>query len=163
MWHEGKIVVVRGQVDLKGGNEPKIICEAVDDTLRRILPSTQGQGAGNQGIKEQGMRYQAGGNQAGADPAPDGSPPVTRSPYHLQITVNRSGDAARDKERLRAVYDLVTHYRGDDTFSLFIPNGKRHIELDFPNATTRHCVELQQKLVEMLGATGVRVVPRGGE
>jgi hypothetical protein len=88
---------------------------------------------------------------------------ATRPAYHLQITVSRSGDADRDKERLRAVYELVTHYRGDDTFSLFIPNGKRHIELDFPNATTRHCVELQQKLVEMLGASAVRVQPHDGE
>jgi DNA polymerase-3 subunit alpha len=165
MWREGKIVVVRGQVDLKGGNEPKIICEAVDTTLRRILPSAQGQGAANQGIKEQGMGYQAAGrgDQAGANAAPDSPPPGPRAAYHLQITVNRSGDANRDKERLRAVYDLVTRFRGDDSFSLFIPNGKRHIELDFPNATTRHCVELQQKLVEMLGATAVRVQPRGGE
>ena len=109
------------------------------------------------------MRYQAAGNQSGPDAAPDSSPSAARPAYHLQITVNRSGDADRDKERLRAVYDLVTHYRGEDTFSLFIPNGKRHIELDFPNASTRHCVELQQKLVEMLGATAVRVQPRDGE
>jgi hypothetical protein len=164
MWQEGKIVVVRGQVDLKGGNEPKILCEAVDTTLRRVLPSTQGQGAGHQSVKESGSRYPATerGNQADAGAAPDAPPPL-HSACHLQITVNRSGDANRDKERLRAVYDLVTHYRGDDTFSLFIPNGKRHVELDFPNASTRHCVELQQRLVEMLGATAVRVQPRGGE
>ena len=109
------------------------------------------------------MSYQAAGNQAGANAVPDSPPPATHPAYHLQITVNRSGDADRDKERLRAVYDLVTRYRGDDTFSLFIPNGKRHVELDFPNATTHHCVDLQQKLVEMLGATAVRVQPRSGE
>jgi hypothetical protein len=55
------------------------------------------------------------------------------------------------------VYEVVTSYQGNDTFSFLIPNGQGRLELDFPNATTRHCVELQQKLTEMLGATAVRV------
>jgi DNA polymerase-3 subunit alpha len=159
MWKEGKVVVVRGQVDTKGGNEPKIICEMVDDTIPRTQPATS-QGLGNQdsGIRESGIRYQVSGNQADANLIPD-----SRSPYHLQITVNRTGNPAHDKERLRTVYKLVTHYQGNDTFSLFIPNGKRRVQLDFPNATTCHCVELQQKLTEILGATAVRVERQDGE
>ena len=73
--------------------------------------------------------------------------------------MSRSGDAERDRHRLRSVYELVTSYQGHDTFSLSIPNGQGRLQLDFPNATTHHCVELQQELTEMLGATAVRVEP----
>jgi hypothetical protein len=74
--------------------------------------------------------------------------------------VGRSDDAEGDKQRLREVYKLLTSYQGQDTFSLFIPNGSGRLQLDFPNATTRHCVELHQKLVEMLGATAIHVEPQ---
>jgi hypothetical protein len=59
------------------------------------------------------------------------------------------------------VYELLTSYQGKDTFSLFIPNGRGRLQLDFPNSATRHCVELQQKLGELLGATAIRVERRG--
>jgi hypothetical protein len=82
-------------------------------------------------------------------------------PYHLSITVNRSGDSEQDRQRLRFIYELVTSFQGQDTFTLFIPEGQQRLQLDFPNATTRHCVELQQRLSQLLGATAVRVEARG--
>jgi len=118
-------------------------------------------------------QIQGSGNQADASPIPDSQIPDSRipdypvsdsrPPCHLQITVNRTEDPALDRQRLRTVYELVTRYQGSDTFSLFIPNGKRRVQLDFPNATTRDCVELQQKLTEMLGATAVRVEHRDSD
>jgi DNA polymerase-3 subunit alpha len=151
IWEEEKVVIVRGKVDTKGGNGPKIICEKVDDNITRVAPELRG--------------YQPSTPQDISGPTPDPQPSFTDSPsaHHLQITVSRSGDAERDRQRLRSVYELVTSYQGQDTFSLSIPNGQGRLQLDFPNATTRHCVELQQKLTEMLGATAVRVEPPAGQ
>ncbi len=129
IWQAEKVVMVRGRVDTKGGNGPKIICEKVDDAITRAQPSAGTQESENRPL----------------------------SLHHLHITVPRTGDPERDRQRLRAVYELVTSYPGDDTFSLYIPNGQGRVQLDFPNDTTRHCVELTQKLTEMLGATAVRV------
>lgn len=147
MWEEEKVVVVRGKVDIKRGNGPKIICEKVDDNITRVAPEL--------------IDYQPPTSQEISVATPDLQPTFTDSQpaYHLQITVSRSGDAERDRQRLRSVYELVTRYEGQDTFSLCIPNGQGRLQLDFPNATTHHCVELQQKLTEMLGATAVRLEP----
>jgi len=148
MWEEGKMVVVRGKVDTKGGNGPKVLCDTVDDAITRARPATENQ--------ESGSRTNGG-------LAPDSLVPGSPQTHHLQITVNRTGDSEGDRQRLRAVYELVTSYHGRDTFSFFIPNGQGRVQLDFPNATTRHCVELQQNLTEILGATAVRVEPRINE
>jgi DNA polymerase-3 subunit alpha len=151
MWQEGKVVMIRGRIDTKGGNDPKIICEKVDDVITRIEPESK--------------TNQLSTPHTTLPPTPyPQSPPTSPQPaHHLQITVNRSGNAEGDRQRLRSIYELVTSYEGHDTFSLFIPNGQRRLQLDFPNATTRHCVELQQRLTEVLGATAVRVEPRINE
>jgi DNA polymerase-3 subunit alpha len=140
IWQAEKVVVVRGKVDTKGGNGPKILCETVDDTITHTQPAA--------------IRHQP--SATSHQPSATSHQPSC----HLQITVNRTGNPERDKQRLRDVYELVTRYQGHDTFSLFISNGQGRLQLDFPNATTHHCVELQQKLAEMLGATAVRVEPK---
>ncbi len=80
-----------------------------------------------------------------------------RRPRHLHITVPRSGDHERDIARLGQVHDLLVGYEGDDRFSLYVANGSRRVQLDFPNDTTGYCLALEQALVEMLGAGTVRV------
>jgi DNA polymerase-3 subunit alpha len=147
IWEKEKVVIVRGRVDIKGGNGPKIICEKVDDNITRVGPELE--------VTQTHL------SQALSVPAPDleSTSTSSQSVHHLQITVSRSGDAQHDRQRLRSVYELVTSFQGQDTFSLSIPNGQGRLQLDFPNATTRHCVELEQKLAEMLGATAVRVEP----
>jgi DNA polymerase-3 subunit alpha len=147
IWQEDEVVVVRGKVDTKGGNGPKIICEKVDDAITRVAPETKDQ--------QLSTLHGASSPTSDAQPTPASSKPA----YHLQITVNRTGNSERDRQQLRSVYELVTSFQGQDTFSLFIPNGQRRLQLDFPNATTRHCVELQQKLTELLGAIAVRAQP----
>jgi DNA polymerase-3 subunit alpha len=151
MWQAEKVVVVRGKVDIKGGNGPKIICEKVDNAITRVGPEL--------GVREQPTPYST------TAPAKGDQPSTARhhSAYHIQITVNRTGNSEWDRQRLRSIYELVTSYQGQDTFSLFIPNGQGRLQLDFPNATTRHCVELQQQLTTMLGATAVHVEARNGQ
>jgi DNA polymerase-3 subunit alpha len=144
LWQEEKMVVVRGKVDIKGGNGPKIICEKVDDSITHMTPESK-------------HDKQPTPSSASSAPSLHSIPAGSGPTYHLQITVQRSGDSERDRQQLRSVYEVVASYEGQDTFSLFIPNGQKRLQLDFPNTTTRHCVELQQRLTEMLGATAVRV------
>lgn len=144
IWREEQIVVVRGTVDIKGGNGPKIICEKVDDSITHLEPDSPDSQLST---------------LFNIQPAA----PTHQPSHHLQITVNRTGDSERDRQRLRSVYELVTSYQGQDTFNFLISNGQGRLQLDFPNTTTRHCVDLQQKLTEMLGATAVRVETRSKE
>jgi DNA polymerase-3 subunit alpha len=150
-WQEDKVMMVRGKVDTKGGNGPKIICEKVDDAITRVAPQPEN--------NRSSTSYR---NQI---PASEPHIPITdpQPPRHLHITVYRTGDSKSDRQRLRSVYELVTSYQGHDTFSFFIPNGQGHLQLEFPNDTTHHCMELQQKLTKMLGTTAVQVEPQSSK
>jgi hypothetical protein len=77
--------------------------------------------------------------------------------YHLFITIPRSGDHQTDIEKMARVYDLLTSYQGEDHFSIYAQNSAGRVLIDFPNATTRHSVQLQQKLTQLLGAGTVTV------
>ena len=151
MWQAEKVVVIRGKVDSKGSNEPKILCEKVDDAITRVEPDLK--------VNESFALYDT--HPPAASPQFD--PKNPQSTHHLRITVTRTGDPDGDKQRLRSVYALVTSYDGNDTFTFFIPNGQGRLQLDFPNATTRHCAELQHKLTKLLGATAIRVESRTNE
>jgi hypothetical protein len=61
-------------------------------------------------------------------------------------------------KRLGQLYELLRSYPGQDHFSLYVENGiQGRIQLSFPNDTTNHCLELEQKLRGLLGAGSVRV------
>jgi len=77
-------------------------------------------------------------------------------PLHLQITLTRSGDQEQDIQRLGQVHDLLQQYKGGDRFSLYLADERKRVQLDFPNDTTGYCLELEQALVQMLGAGAVR-------
>ncbi|TMC58056.1 MAG: hypothetical protein E6J26_05535, partial [Chloroflexi bacterium] len=77
--------------------------------------------------------------------------------YHLFITIPRSGDHQTDIDKMSKVYELLTSYQGEDRFSIYAQNSAGRVLIDFPNATTKHSVQLQQKLTQLLGAGTVRV------
>jgi DNA polymerase-3 subunit alpha len=150
-WQEDKVMLVRGKVDTKGGNGPKIICERVDDAITRVAPQPG-----------DSLSSPSFSNQVPAS-RPHATVPDPQLPRHLHITVYRTADSQSDRKRLRSVYELVTSYQGHDTFSFFIPNGQGRLQLDFPNDTTHYCTELQQKLAKMLGTAAVQVEPRSNK
>jgi DNA polymerase-3 subunit alpha len=80
----------------------------------------------------------------------------TNGPRHLHITLTRSGDQERDVQRLGQVHGLLQQYKGEDRFSLYLADERKRVQLDFPNDTTGYCLELEQALVQMLGAGAVR-------
>ena len=77
--------------------------------------------------------------------------------YHMFITVPRSGDHVQDISRVSEVYELLQANPGDDHFSIYTTNSAGRVLLDFPNATTKHSVQLQQKLALILGAGTIKI------
>ena len=81
---------------------------------------------------------------------------ISQPPRHVRITIARSGNPEQDIALLGRVHELLVGYRGEDRFSLYVPNGTRWIQLDFPNDTTHYCPELEAELAHMPGISEVR-------
>jgi hypothetical protein len=144
IWLPERVVVVRGRVSNRG-REPSILVESVTTEITTARPAGQ----------------EPPPSAPPPAPSPVPSPPArNRGPVHLHVTVPAGDDTEALVQRLGRVYDLLQAYSGHDHFSLYLENGGRNqIKIDFPNNTTRHCLELEQRLREMLGAGTVRVEP----
>ncbi len=179
---EGKLVMVRGKVDAaQEGRPPKILADSITDQLTsyhasgeetpppppKPAPGFQGKGNGNGNgngytrpeppasiLLETPAAYQP------AEPPPPPTPPpvdLAETPSRwLHITIPRTNDLTRDKERMRRVFALLTERPGSDFFSFHIPDGPKEIRIDFPNQTTKYTAHLEQ-LLALAGVTGVRV------
>jgi DNA polymerase-3 subunit alpha len=77
--------------------------------------------------------------------------------HHLHITLPRTGNLTTDKHRLKTVYNLLVETPGNDRFFLYIPNGSKKIQIEFPHSTTHYTARLEQKLVQILGVQALRV------
>jgi DNA polymerase-3 subunit alpha len=139
LWVPERVLVVRGRVSNRG-REPSILVESATTEITTARPV---------------------GQESPPAPSPPPPPPAkARGPVHLHVTVRAGHDTETLVQRLGRVYDLLQGYRGEDRFSLYVENGGRNrMKIDFPNNTTRHCVELEQRLRQMLGAGTVRVDP----
>ncbi len=134
LWEADRILLVRGKVSLRG-REPSVLVESATNQITAVVPKSP-------------------------DEAPKRS--VSQGPFHLHITVPRSGDSQSVIKRLGQVYELLQSHPGGDRFSLYVENGGRgRVQIDFPNDTTRHSVGLEQELRSMLGAGTIRVEPAG--
>ena len=105
---------------------------------------------------------------AGSPDVPEAhSPPPPAGPVHLHVTISRGTDLEQVIQRLGKVYDLLQSFPGEDHFSLYVDNGGQgQVQIDFPNDTTRHCLELEQALRALVGAAAVHIAPMhqvGGE
>ena len=88
------------------------------------------------------------------------SPPLRPPPggRHLNIVLRRTGDQAQDTQRARQVYNLLTGHPGSETFTLFVEDSRRRVQIDFPNASIAYSPDLAQSLRAMLGQDAVQVV-----
>ncbi|NJN81221.1 MAG: DNA polymerase III subunit alpha [Caldilineaceae bacterium] len=59
--------------------------------------------------------------------------PAHSGSKRLYITFRRSGDLARDKYRLKEIYDRVRDPRGRDRFFILLESKGKRLELSFPN------------------------------
>jgi DNA polymerase-3 subunit alpha len=134
LWEPERILVVRGKVSLRG-REPSILVESVTNEILAVHPREE---------------------------TPQQQPPTAKGPVHIHVTVARNHEMEHTIQRLGKVYDLLQSYPGQDRFSLYVENGGQgQIQIEFPNNSTGHCVELEQQLREMLGAGTVRVEQMG--
>jgi DNA polymerase-3 subunit alpha len=128
LWQSERILVVRGRVSARD-REPSIIVESVTNEITTVQTP--------------------------------GPPPVEEShpgPVHLHVSIPRHADMEQTIRRLGQVYDLLASYPGDDVFSLYVDNGGRgRIQIQFPNDSTGHCLELEQRLREIVGAAAIRI------
>jgi len=160
LWKEEKILLIKGEVDVRG-REPKVICESVRDYIIVRKPYPLPGSNLNQVKNAAGITNR---NRDRSETRDTGDRPLAHSSLeikekrHLHITIPRTGDQEEDVRLLGRVYELLRSYQGEDRFSFYVAemNGGR-VQLDFPNATTGYCLELEERLAEMLGEGAIRV------
>jgi hypothetical protein len=167
---EGNLIFVRGKVDAKDGRTPKVLADSISNEIKTYgavdeqaaaspapKNGTNGHHAGSQAtITETSMPYMPPPPPAPPDEKPPEAEPPS-SPRWLHVTLRRTDSLAQDKHLMKTVYNLLAECSGNDRFSLYIPSGKKKIQIDFPNQTTQDSAHLRQQLTELLGATAVRV------
>jgi hypothetical protein len=186
---EGKLIVVKGRVDAKGGS-PKILADTISTELTIVgsappqpepalssepLPLFNGNGSSSNNPlpsstpKSNGHTTQVNHTRLTETSASYQSAPTpTSQPASalpsltpgLHVTLPGTGNLAKDKHRLREMFRLLTRHSGRDPFSIYIPTEGRLIQIDFPNHATHYSPELKQKLVLLFEAE-VRWVQSG--
>jgi DNA polymerase-3 subunit alpha len=132
LWVPERIVVVRGRVSVRD-REPSIIVESVTNEITTV-------------------------HTPGETPEPEPG----RGPVHLHVTIPRNDDMEQTIRRLGQVYDLLVSYPGQDHFSLYVDNGGRgRVQIRFPNDLTDHCLELEQRLRDLVGASAINIERKG--
>jgi DNA polymerase-3 subunit alpha len=177
LWQEDKILIVRGKVDAERG-DPKILCDSATDYLLTARPA-DAEALSVERVAEGARAYQVigearsaapgavgqQGNGKGGRSAPSPGPqtapagaPAPPSPRHLNIVLRRTGDQTQDTQRARQVYNLLTGHPGSETFTLFVEDHQRRVQIDFPNTSIAYSPDLAQSLRAMLGRDAVQVV-----
>jgi hypothetical protein len=79
------------------------------------------------------------------------------TPKHLYITIKRTGDLEGDSKLLEEVYHILTRYRGKDKFTIYLESESQSVVLEFPEAWTNYCPELEEELLNLLGPGALTV------
>jgi DNA polymerase-3 subunit alpha len=131
LWEPERVLVVRGKVSLRG-REPSLIVDSATNEITTARP-----------------------RETESPP-----PSVLQTPVHIHISIPRSPNLEQLIKQLGQIYDLLQSFPGEDHFSLYVENGSQgRVQIDFPNDTTGHCVDLEQGLRTLVGAGTVRVEP----
>ena len=78
-------------------------------------------------------------------------------PQQITVMLRATGDSERDKRRIKTIYGTLISFHGRDRFSFQIfENGKGYL-IDFPNDTTRVCIEVLERLKKLMGEESWRV------
>jgi len=78
-------------------------------------------------------------------------------PQQITVVLRSTGDREWDKRRIKTIYGTLISFHGRDRFSFQIfENGKGHL-IDFPNDTTRVCIEVLDRLKKLMGEESWRV------
>ena len=78
-------------------------------------------------------------------------------PQQITVMLRSTGDKERDKRRIKTIYGTLISFHGRDRFSFQIfENGSGYL-IDFPNDTTRVCIEVLDRLKKLMGEESWRV------
>ena len=134
LWREGNILLVEGKVRLRD-ERVQLNC----DSVRRYQPEV-------------------------IAPEPEEKPreveetpaitPLTEN-HRLVISIIQTSDEDNDIAGLRKLIDTLKDFPGQDGVTLCIKNGERVDNLKLPS--TSYCLELHQRLVELVGEDGLRL------
>ncbi|HAE60287.1 MAG TPA: hypothetical protein DCG54_12475, partial [Anaerolineae bacterium] len=86
------------------------------------------------------------------EPQDDGLPPRI-----ITIYLRPGGDQTRDRRRIKNVYGILISHPGKDRFSFYVTEEGRGHLIDFPNDSTRICVEMLDRLKKLLGSEDWRI------
>jgi DNA polymerase-3 subunit alpha len=86
------------------------------------------------------------------DTLDDGLPPRI-----ITVYLRPSSDQIRDRRRIKNVYGILISHPGRDRFSFYVTEEGRGHLIDFPNDTTRICVEMLDRLKKLLGSEDWRI------
>jgi DNA polymerase-3 subunit alpha len=136
LWQEGNILLVEGKVRLRD-DRVQLSCEYV----RRYEPEAAQ--PEEPLVAEQTIA----------------TPPVES--HRLVISITQTTDEESDIAYLHKLIDTLRGFPGEDEVSLCVTNGEKIINLRLSNIYTNYCPELHQRLVELVGEEGLRVVPSG--
>ena len=145
VWRPERILVVNGKVDAGRRDKPSLLCNWAKAPDQVALP--------RQGRKRSERR-------PSIRPAPPPPPSPTPAPSRtIHVTLTRTGERHRDKQRLESVHDLLVAHRGEDRFTIRLIDGhsQRAVELGFPNKTTKYSPQLASELADIVGSDGIRV------
>ena len=78
-------------------------------------------------------------------------------PQQITVVLRSTGDKERDRRRIKSIYGTLISFHGKDRFSFQIfEDGRGHL-IDFPNDTTRVCLEVLDRLKKLMGEESWRV------
>jgi DNA polymerase-3 subunit alpha len=165
LWTEDRLVVVKGRVEMRD-ERPSLVCDTAReydpliDADPAAMPPPLIATAGNGDLgADEALAEDPGDAFSAPEPPPEieaplrpAEPPLSAGRRHrLHLTFRRSGDDARDRQQLKAIYGHLTARPGDAEFYFYITLADRKIELGFPNATTAYSESLPAELMSRFG------------
>jgi len=134
LWQEGAIVLVEGKVRVRE-DRVQLSC----DNVRRYQLETTPKEAPPEVVEK---------------PKP---PPRSR----LTISIRQTENIDNDVACLNKLVNTLRVFPGEDEVNMRVDNGDRVVNLKLSNIYTGYCPELHQRLVELVGEEGLRVVTSG--
>ncbi|MBC6937575.1 MAG: DNA polymerase III subunit alpha [Chloroflexi bacterium] len=98
------------------------------------------------------------------DDLPDFLPekPAPAAQRWVMVYFQRSGDADKDRRKLRRLHGLLLQYPGQDRFSIVVEGRGQAFTMEFPNHTTDYCDDLVAELSSVVGENNIEVFDRSG-
>jgi DNA polymerase-3 subunit alpha len=144
LWQGGNEIVVHGKVRLRN-DQVQLNC---DHVRRYQIESEQDEGV----VTPQPIKASIVSEEATADTAPAES-------RRLVISISQTSDKDTDIAYLYKLIDALKEFPGHDTVNLRVTNEEKIINLKLSNMHIGYCLELHQRLVELVGEDGLRVEP----